>query len=242
MSSIAEGQVAIETIRQIQSTENVDDAVRDFVGYIYRYGFSVIHIGQLVNPMRVPTDQRILVSTWPNDYQKLRRERHRFIQDPLARHARRTKKPFRWSDIYRICDDAGKAVLDEAREFDLADGLVIPVANYDSVPGAVSIGTDSFEIGTPEIDLLHLVCQTTYSHIERLLGVCPFQIKAHLTPREREVLTMAAAGKTNPDIAIILGLSEYTVRDYFSAISKKLESTTRTHSVAIALARDLILP
>jgi len=220
LSSIAEGQVAIETIRQIQSTENVDDAVRDFVGYIYRYGFSVIHIGQLVNP----------------------RERHRFIQDPLARHARRTKKPFRWSDIYRICDDAGKAVLDEAREFDLADGLVIPVANYDSVPGAVSIGTDSFEIGTPEIDLLHLVCQTTYSHIERLLGVCPFQIKAHLTPREREVLTMAAAGKTNPDIAIILGLSEYTVRDYFSAISKKLESTTRTHSVAIALARDLILP
>ena len=57
-----------------------------------------------------------------------------------------------------------------------------------------------------------------------------------LTDREREVLTLAAEGRTNADIARRLFLSEKTVRNHVSSVLTKLGVTDRAH--AVARARD----
>jgi DNA-binding NarL/FixJ family response regulator len=57
-----------------------------------------------------------------------------------------------------------------------------------------------------------------------------------LTPRERDVLGLIAAGRNNVDIAARLGLSEKTVRNNVSAVFAKLRVADR--SAAIVLARD----
>jgi DNA-binding NarL/FixJ family response regulator len=57
-----------------------------------------------------------------------------------------------------------------------------------------------------------------------------------LTDREREVLDLIAAGRTNPAIARDLGLTLKTVRNYVSAILTKLHVSDR--SQAIVRARD----
>ena len=54
---------------------------------------------------------------------------------------------------------------------------------------------------------------------------------AVLTPREREVLQWAAAGKTNPEIGAILDLSPRTVEKHFEHIFEKLGVETRTAAV-----------
>jgi len=62
---------------------------------------------------------------------------------------------------------------------------------------------------------------------------------APLTPREREVLDWVAAGKTNRDVAAILGASPRTVEKHLERIYEKLGVETRTAAVmrAIKLAR-----
>jgi DNA-binding NarL/FixJ family response regulator len=58
-----------------------------------------------------------------------------------------------------------------------------------------------------------------------------------LTPRERQVLDLLAAGRRNSSIATELGLSEKTVRNHLSAILTKLQVTDR--NAAIVRAREL---
>jgi DNA-binding CsgD family transcriptional regulator len=57
---------------------------------------------------------------------------------------------------------------------------------------------------------------------------------APLTPREREVLDWVAAGKTNRDIAAILGASARTVEKHLERIYEKLGVETRTAAVVRA--------
>jgi DNA-binding CsgD family transcriptional regulator len=53
-----------------------------------------------------------------------------------------------------------------------------------------------------------------------------------LTPREAEVLSWLAKGKTNRDIADILGMSPRTVNKHLEHIYEKLGVETRTAAVA----------
>jgi DNA-binding NarL/FixJ family response regulator len=56
-----------------------------------------------------------------------------------------------------------------------------------------------------------------------------------LTPREAEVLLWVAQGKTNADIATILGMTERTVKEHLSNIFQKLAVETRTAAALRAL-------
>jgi DNA-binding CsgD family transcriptional regulator len=63
---------------------------------------------------------------------------------------------------------------------------------------------------------------------------------ASLTPREIEVLTLAARGHSGPEIAAHLMLSPATVKTHFSNLHGKLEVPNRTAAVALALKLGLI--
>jgi DNA-binding CsgD family transcriptional regulator len=62
----------------------------------------------------------------------------------------------------------------------------------------------------------------------------------HLSPRELTVLRWMKEGKTNWEIAHILGLSERTIRFHVGSIFEKLDVTSRTQAVARALGVGLI--
>ena len=61
-----------------------------------------------------------------------------------------------------------------------------------------------------------------------------FSKKFGLTPREGEVLSWLSKGKTNRDIAQILGLSPRTVDKHLEQIYAKLGVENRTAAVAFA--------
>ncbi|GIN41639.1 response regulator transcription factor [Heyndrickxia oleronia] len=55
-----------------------------------------------------------------------------------------------------------------------------------------------------------------------------------LTPREQEILKLAAEGKTTKEIMAALFLSSGTVRNYISEIIQKLEAKNRMEAITIA--------
>ena len=56
-----------------------------------------------------------------------------------------------------------------------------------------------------------------------------------LTERETEVLTWVAEGKSNRDVATILGIRSVTVKKHLEHIFQKMGVETRTAAVAFAL-------
>jgi DNA-binding CsgD family transcriptional regulator len=66
------------------------------------------------------------------------------------------------------------------------------------------------------------------------------ELKAPLTPRERELLGLAANGCTGPMIAKQLWVSPATVRTHFEHIYEKLDARDRAAAVAKAMRLGLI--
>jgi DNA-binding NarL/FixJ family response regulator len=62
-----------------------------------------------------------------------------------------------------------------------------------------------------------------------------------LTPREREVLTLLAAGASNKAIAGALGLSVHTAKFHVASLIEKLGAGGRLEAVAIAVRTGLIM-
>jgi two-component system response regulator DesR len=52
-----------------------------------------------------------------------------------------------------------------------------------------------------------------------------------LTEREQEVLALVAEGSTNREIAMSLHLSPHTVKEYTSALYRKLDARNRAEAV-----------
>lgn len=61
-----------------------------------------------------------------------------------------------------------------------------------------------------------------------------------ITPREAEILRWIKEGKTNSDIAGILALSPWTVKNHVQTILKKLSAQTRSHAVARAMSMGIL--
>ena len=65
-------------------------------------------------------------------------------------------------------------------------------------------------------------------------------IYSPLSPRELQVLDLVAAGRTNKEIALLLDISNQTVKNHVSSILRKLAVNDRTQAVVYAMRRGWI--
>ena len=61
-----------------------------------------------------------------------------------------------------------------------------------------------------------------------------------LTPRQLEILSSIAQGRTNKEIAVALGISERTVKFHVASLFRKLCTVSRTEALVVALKLKLI--
>jgi DNA-binding NarL/FixJ family response regulator len=67
------------------------------------------------------------------------------------------------------------------------------------------------------------------------------ELAESLTPREREILQMLAAGLSNKEIASRLKISEHTAKFHVASILGKLGAASRTEAVSLGIRRGLVL-
>jgi DNA-binding NarL/FixJ family response regulator len=139
---------------------------------------------------------------------------------------------------------SGLKALAEIRQQKLAVHILILTAfsDGDSIQTALELEAEGFalktESPTQTIEAIRQVAQgrLVFPRAAQrwLLGQRKSQHEAdnRLSPREMEVLEFAARGKTNPEIAEELNVSENTVRFHMKNIFEKLGVTNRTEAAA----------
>lgn len=238
-----DGAGVLAAIRDINDTALPRAALARLSAFVEGYGFERIFLGQLVNPANVALKDILYLSDWPEELKAQRRSQMAILHDPIALCALRSKHPFSWSEAREHATRMGRQVMDLVHDFGITHGMMFPMHALHSVSGGVSLGAShDTDLSPTRVKELEIVCSAAYYHLEALLGPFPYQKLAQLTHRETECVQLAAAGKSNWEIAAILGIEEDTVKKTLGRAGIKLDAVNRAHIVATAIAKHQIFP
>jgi len=157
--------------------------------------------------------------------------------DPVHLASRRTNAGFGWGELGRLIrlDRRHTNILARSRHFGLGPGLTIPA----NVPGEPSASCSfavraGCEMPAERLHCAELIGARLLSAARRLRPAAPLA-RPHLSRRELECLRLAALGKTDWEIARILGLSPHTARQYLKRARAAYDSVNRTQLVVYGL-------
>lgn len=123
-------------------------------------------------------------------------------------------------------------------QFHFSTFWIVPLCYANTVQGFVVL--DQYQNAQPCNEQMLQSIKSYFflsSQILSSLYAKPFQ---PISKREIEVLQHSADGYSYKEIATLLEISEFTVRDYMTSAVKKLNVTNRTQAVAEALRQHLI--
>lgn len=191
--------------------------------------------------------QNLFSTTYPDEFIARYISERYASNDLVCRYAGQKIRPFSFDEVVRNrhITEAQKRVRDEARDFKLISGGCVPIHGPGDMRAYVAVASDrpaeEFEPYFARCrHQLHLV--GIYIH-ERVIALHPdarAKRRGNLTPREIEVMSWTARGRTVSQIAEILNLSEHTVRDHVENACVKLSVSNKTHATAVALVEGLI--
>ncbi len=230
----------MEKVQCLTTTGEIMDAMRAVLS-----GFRCEYL--CFNFLPGPTENFedvLLANTMPAGWLDLYSEKQFMRDDPSMRHCKRMLRPYRWvKESPYIPEQEPRAVefIQRANDFGLLEGLVIPIASATSRQGHVWIGGRAFDLPDSALPAVYLMALFAFDRVLKLHR--PLQNGgSNLTPREREVLTWAALGKTASEIGEILKISQRTAKAHTANARQKLGAVNRTQAVMIALRDRIIQP
>lgn len=86
------------------------------------------------------------------------------------------------------------------------------------------------------------VARRVFAHLDReaATAASAHTRLPHLTGVEQRVLTLAARGRLNKQIARELGLSPFTVKNHLARVRRRLDVATTTEAVVVAMREGLL--
>jgi len=191
------------------------------------------------------SDHEFVLSGYPASWRQIYEKENYVAIDPTVAHCLSSNLPLVWSEQH-FAGKAAAELMESARQFGLRSGITVPMHSANLQCGLLSLARDAAaEALGQDMELIgqsHLFASFLHEGARRLLERRQRLQPAagRLTPREKECLTWAAAGKSSWEISRIVALSERTVNYHIGNIIRKLEVASRSQAVAKALAVGLI--
>ena len=208
--------------------------LEDATGELGFHFFALLHHASL-NSSR---NSYVRIDNYPADWVVELQGRGLARHDPVHFASRRTSAGFTWCDIDAIArlEPRQRAVLAESRRFGLGDGFTVPA----NVPGEPS-GSCSFavrhgaELPRSRLMCAELVGAHAFRAARRLNGEYSPSERPHLSRREIDCLRLVAVGKTDWEVAAILGINVETARQYVKRARRAYDVVSRTQLVVLGL-------
>lgn len=201
--------------------------------------FALLHHSSLQRSNR----RRIRLDNYPEAWVAELVDLELAVHDPVHSASRRTSSGFAWQDISSIIQlgDGHRKILARSRYHGIGAGFTIPA----NVPGEPS-GSCSFAVRAgAELPGNRLLCAEligahAFRAARRLASLPHSQERPHLSRREIECLRLLAAGKTDWEIAAILGISVETAHQYVKRARAAYDVVSRAQLVACGLRDALV--
>ncbi|MCX8477992.1 MAG: LuxR family transcriptional regulator [Sphingomonas sp.] len=207
-------RVAEEFARAIENAADLDELANAVEAIARETGFRYFALTHHVDIPRAP-QPAIRLDNYPPAWVEYFDAQRLGPSDPVHRASQLTNTGFCWSDLGDMIDlsPRDRDILQRSQRAGIGDGFTVPA----HVPGE-SAGSCSFatvkgkEIRREWLLLAHHVGELAFDRARQLSGIRALAAdRPRLTDRQRDCLFWAARGKTDYEIAIILGLSHETV-------------------------------
>ncbi|MDQ6867883.1 MAG: LuxR family transcriptional regulator [Pseudomonadota bacterium] len=184
----------------------------------------------------------LLLNRWPEEWANRYASRGYVAHDATIRRLKSSAEPFLWSELapYVRDDLSARRVMDEATEFNLKEGLTLPLQTLDRQTLLFSLGGRHVEINSDTRGVLTLVANYAISRAIMLNPKSNEKAAVVLSPREREALQWASEGKGDWEIGEVMNISEHGADKHMRSVRTKLGVINRTQAVAEAIRRGLI--
>jgi DNA-binding CsgD family transcriptional regulator len=226
---------AVELAERCKTDIDTGSLVRDYLNFAKSLGFACGASGawMLTNGARYT---RFYFNTCPLDWRATYERRKLHLVDPFLIEASRSSEAFLYTEKREswLKETALHPVIDLAEGYGWREIMGVLIHGPFGYHGIVSLG--SFEtprLAAEERLALELASRRIHNRCraEPGFGLGP-QTKADLSPRQIECMRWSARGKSDTDIADLMGLSKSTVHFHIEEAKKKLAVRTRVEAVA----------
>ncbi len=226
----------IEKLKRAATPQGICDALTSFTG---RYGLACMIAATLPSPEERMQEQHFLVSAYPAGWMDRYLDQDYARIDPVVRRVKADPSPYLWSENEILTESKhcslAKKIFDEAAEFKLKAGFVIPLSMLDGAVAAVSLGGEAAEMPPDARAMIAMISIFAFARAIALRHGGKETQRPGLTPREIECLKWAAEGKSEWEISAILHVSEHTADKHLANVHRKLGAANRAHAVALAI-------
>ncbi|HEY0107778.1 MAG TPA: LuxR family transcriptional regulator [Rhizomicrobium sp.] len=190
--------------------------------------------------------EAVFLFDFPSAWTELVDRRGYFIDDPVHVACEQSAAPFTWSDVPRMIalTDRQREMLHAAKLAGLEDGFTVPIHIPGEYTGSCTFSTRGGRaIPQANLPAAHYVACFAFEAARRLVqrraaqrgsnAVLPPHHK--LTRRQLDCVVLAGRGKSDKDVAQILGISNQTVHQHMEAAKQKYDVATRMQLIVRAL-------
>lgn len=185
----------------------------------------------------------IRLDTYPSGWEEELTANDLIGVDPVHRAALRTNIGFTWSELPALAVIGAKEgqVLARAKLFDIGDGFTVPV----NIPGEPA-GSCSFAVSVGRslprqlLSCAEQIGAHAFHAARRIHNFLARPGRPHFSRRELQCVRLLTAGKTDWEIAAILGIGVETVHFYVKRARAAYDVVSRTQLAACALRDGLV--
>lgn len=190
--------------------------------------------------MRHAPQPAIRVHNYPGDWEDYFEDQKLGRSDPVHRASQLTTVGFAWSQLSRMIQLTPRdwEVLEQAESRGIGDGFTVPAHVPGEVNGSCSFATVlGVHVQEEHLALAQLVGAFAFEAARRLARMRDFQLPElpRLTDRQRDCVVWAARGKTDWEIARILGVGHETVIQHLKQARERYGVPKRTQLAVQAL-------
>jgi DNA-binding CsgD family transcriptional regulator len=231
------GADVLDFIEKLQGFPTIDGTWTSFLSFAQGYGFTHGGLADMPGPGERIEDTTMCLS-WPEGWRERYFGQNYIALDPANLHLSRTPHPYSWSEMLQFPEYSKRQrrIVEEASEFALTSGLIVPVGRYGMGRAMVTIAGLDPQLSLREKAALHLAAIYAHAQVRQLSGrrrIDP--LDPRLSARERECLQWVAAGKTDWEISEILKISEKSANAYIERAKNKYGVSTRAQAIVQGL-------
>ena len=164
-------------------------------------------------------------------------------EDPVHLASRRMNIGFAWSELGGLIrlTDRQRSILRRSRRHGMGAGFTIPANVHGEPSGSCSFAVRcGDELPRLKLKCAELVGGHAFRAARRVQAADHPPVRPHLSRREIQCLRLLAIGKSDWEIATILGISRETVRQYVKRARAAYEVASRTQLAVHGLRDDWV--